>query len=59
LERIKQGELESGVRDMKLIGEPAPDAFAAWLQAADARVRAEQAIDRLSARVLQQLGGGA
>jgi hypothetical protein len=58
LERVNQGDLESGVREMKLIGEPAPDVLAAWLQAAEARVRADQAMDALSARVLQRLGGG-
>jgi hypothetical protein len=59
LERVKQGDLEGGVREIKLIGEPAPDALAAWLQAAEGRIGAEQAMDRLSARALQRLGGGA
>ena len=57
--RLEEGDLALAVKAIRGVSGDPPPQLKAWLEAADARLASDRALESVSADVLKKLGGGA
>jgi hypothetical protein len=56
--QLKEGDIAAAVQRLRSVPGEAPPTIKAWLEAAEARLAVDRAVEEMSASVLKKLGGG-